>query len=233
MGNIFCWSCGQQVSDQAYVCPRCGANLKANPNQVQNNWQQPVQPSGGGSKGLLYAIIGFLVALVAAGLAFFLFSQSSEKDKEVAEIRQQQEVLEQKNEQLQKEVEEAKAEKKEESKQEAAEQPAAPAVSAGNPVSGMAFIGSIGGDNGAYLEMPSGSRMGSYRFINFTRNTKFTSYNPSTGALVISAYELGTGKYIGKFVGTLKKLKYGYKYTGTFTNYKGGKVNFNLEDLND
>lgn len=252
MGFIYCSSCGHQVSDQESKCPNCGANVSLNPNpnpnpnsnpnpypnQMQNNWQQPYQQQPyqqpNNTNKLLYVIIGLLAALLLGGLAYFLFSQNSEKEEAINELKQQQELLEQKNEELQSKVDEAQAQTDKanaqaaEAKKEQAQQTMAP-----NPVSGYYFYGSIGGDDGAYLTMPSGNSMGTYKFINYTRNIKFTSYNPNTGALIISAYEQGTGKYIGKFVGTLIRSKYGNKYTGVFTNYKGGKVNFNLEDIND
>lgn len=248
MGFIYCSSCGHQVSDQESKCPNCGANVSLNPNpnpnpnsnpnpypnQMQNNWQQPYpqqpyqQPNN--TNKLLYVIIGLLAALLFGGLAYFLFSQNSEKEEAINELKQQQELLEQKNEELQSKVDEAKAET-DEAKAQAKEQ--AQQATAPNPASGYYFIGSIGSDNGASLTMPSGNSKGSYNFIQYTRDIKFTSYNPNTGALILSAYEQGTGKYIGKFVGTLTRSKYGNKYTGVFTNYKGGKVNFNLEDLSD
>lgn len=259
MGFIYCSSCGHQVSDQESKCPNCGANVSLNPNpnpnpnsnpnpnpypnQMQNNWQQPYQqqpyqqqpyqqqpyPQPNNTNKLLYVIIGLLAALLFGGLAYFLFSQNSEKEEAINELKQQQEMLEQKNEELQNKVDEAKANAQAaEAKKEQAQQATAP-----NPASGYYFIGSIGSDNGASLTMPSGNSKGSYNFIQYTRDIKFTSYNPNTGALILSAYEQGTGKYIGKFVGTLTRLKYGFKYTGVFTNYKGGKVNFSLEDIND
>ena len=102
-------------------------------------------------------------------------------------------------------------------------------VQATNPAAGYLFWGTIGGDDGCSLEMPYGNRAGSYTFLNYTRITRFGSYNPKTRSLVINAYEVGTGKYIGKFVGKLTKDRDGFfQYRGVFTNYKGGKVNFNL-----
>lgn len=248
MGFIYCSSCGHQVSDQESKCPNCGANVSLNPNpnpnpnsnpnpypnQMQNNWQQPYpqqpyqQPNN--TNKLLYVIIGLLAALLFGGLVTFLVIKNSEKEEAINELKQQQEMLEQKNDELQNKVDEAKAET-DEAKAQAKEQ--AQQATAPNPASGYYFIGSIGSDNGASLTMPSGNSKGSYNFIQYTRDIKFTSYNPNTGALILSAYEQGTGKYIGKFVGTLTRSKYGNKYTGVFTNYKGGKVNFNLEDIND
>ena len=229
MSYIYCSSCGRQVSDQEPRCPYCGANVSLTPSPMQNNWQQPY-PQPNNTNKVLYAIIGLLVALLVGGLVTFLVSKNSEKEEAINELKQQQEMLEQKNDELQNKVDEAKAET-DEAKAQAKEQ--AQQATAPNPASGYYFIGSIGSDNGASLTMPSGNSKGSYNFIQYTRDIKFTSYNPNTGALILSAYEQGTGKYIGKFVGTLTRLKYGFKYTGVFTNYKGGKVNFSLEDLSD
>ena len=40
-----------------------------------------------------------------------------------------------------------------------------------------------------------------------------------------------TGQYIGKFVGTLTSNGRGlHRYKGVFTNYKGGKLNFELQE---
>lgn len=104
-------------------------------------------------------------------------------------------------------------------------------VQAVNPVAGSLFEGSIGGDNNCFLSMPYGSEAGYYTFLNYSRDIRFGSYNAKTRTLVINAYEQGTGKYIGKFVGKLTSIGGGFhRYKGVFTNYKGGKVNFNLEE---
>ena len=102
-----------------------------------------------------------------------------------------------------------------------------------NPVEGYTFCGRIGGDDYCTLQMPSGRYMGYYTFLNYERNVKFGSWNSRSNTLVMNAYEKGSGKYIGKFVG---KITYSYgcpRYTGTFTNYKGGKVSFKLDAICD
>ncbi len=98
-------------------------------------------------------------------------------------------------------------------------------ISAANPLAYSYFCGRIGGDNNAWLQFDNNIN-GSYGFLNYTRILKFTSYNNRNGSLVLTAYERGTRKYIGKFVG--KYSSYNSRYTGTFTNYKGGKVTFDL-----
>ncbi len=104
-------------------------------------------------------------------------------------------------------------------------------VQAGNPVDGAMFEGSIGGDHYCLLVMPYGSGTGYYTFLNYSRIIRFGSYNAKTKTLILNAYEEGTGKYIGKFVGKLTyRTRDFHRYKGVFTNYKGGKVNFNLEE---
>ena len=100
----------------------------------------------------------------------------------------------------------------------------------GNPCSGDFYFGTIGGDNHCQVNMPTSHSMGNYTFLNFTRNLAFQSYDPRTRTLTLTAYERGSGKYIGKFVG-----KYGRdgNYKGVFTNYKGAKVNFDLDIAGD
>lgn len=103
-------------------------------------------------------------------------------------------------------------------------------LQASNPVAGELFYGKIGGDSNCPLMMPYGSFAGYYTFLDYTRDTRFGSYNAKTRTLVINAYEQGTGKYIGKFVGKLTSIGWGlHRYKGVFTNYRGGKVNFDLE----
>lgn len=92
-----------------------------------------------------------------------------------------------------------------------------------NPLTGAYWCGRIGGDNAAWLQFDN-NRSGSYGFLNMTRKLKFVSYNSRNRSLILNAYEKGTGKYIGKFVGKYSNER----YTGTFTNYKGGKVTFDL-----
>jgi len=220
MGLIYCRFCGHQMSDQALNCPNCGANVGLNP--MQNNRQQPYpHPSqqADNTKKLLYVIIGLLVVLLLGILAYILLSKNSEKEEKINELEQKQEVLEKKNEELQSKVDKANAQ--------------VGVATASNPASGSFFLGTIGGDYGAYLSMPYGGGMGTYKFVDYTRNIQFTSYDPNTRSLILSAYEEGTGKYIGKFVGTLTRQGHGYGYKGVFTNYKGGKVNFNLVEHND
>lgn len=109
--------------------------------------------------------------------------------------------------------------------------PSVDEMQAVNPVPGDIFVGSIGGDDSCFLMMPNGSETGYYTFLNYTRDIRFGSYNTKTRTLVINAYEQGTGKYIGKFVGKLTSIGGEFhRYKGVFTNYKGGKVNFNLEE---
>ncbi len=84
------------------------------------------------------------------------------------------------------------------------------------------FYGRIGGDEGCILFI-NGTH-GYYTFLNYSRNVKLKSYDPGSGRMVVNGYEEGSGKYIGKFVGTYN----GSRYSGTFTNYKGISISFDL-----
>lgn len=84
------------------------------------------------------------------------------------------------------------------------------------------LYGRIGGDNYAELHYHGGT--GYYTFIGYTRIVRWGSYNRNTGQLILKGYDENNGKYIGQFVG---KVIAG-RYKGTFTNYKGGKVTFDL-----
>lgn len=88
-------------------------------------------------------------------------------------------------------------------------------------------MGRIGGDNDCVLDI--NGRTGYYSFLNYTRDIRVVSYDAASGNLVVNALERGTGKYIGKFVGTLD----GYGYRGKFTNYKGVSITFDLEGVGD
>ncbi len=83
------------------------------------------------------------------------------------------------------------------------------------------LVGKIGGDGNCVLALSGGT--GSYEVSNGARNVQVTSYDQTTGHLVISAY-LPSGKYVGQFDGTYQAGT----YQGTFTNYRGGHVTFNL-----
>lgn len=89
------------------------------------------------------------------------------------------------------------------------------------------MYGMIGGSGELhfYSDNPANSTYSYDCYGNYlTRTLKLGSYDANTGKLILKSYELGTGKYLGQFVGTLR----GSKYTGIFTNTKGGKVNFSL-----
>ena len=96
----------------------------------------------------------------------------------------------------------------------------------------MFLTGRIGGDENSQISLEG--RTGSYTFLNYSRDVKVDEYNEQTGHLVISGYERGTGKYIGRFDGMLKQYKDGgHYYQGKFTNYKGVSLTFSLDAIED
>ena len=84
------------------------------------------------------------------------------------------------------------------------------------------FIGSTG-----YMTIDSNGR-GSYTYdsngTSLTRNIKVMSYDTNSGHLLIESYNK-SGEYIGVFDGYTTS---DHSYSGTFTNYKGGTVEFRL-----
>ncbi len=98
-------------------------------------------------------------------------------------------------------------------------------TSGDNPLAETYCRGRIGGDYDAWLQFDNSSS-GSYGFLQFVRIVKFVSYNNSNHSLILNAYEQGSGKFIGKFVGKC----FNTHFTGTFTNYKGGQVTFDLDE---
>lgn len=91
------------------------------------------------------------------------------------------------------------------------------------------MVGRIGGDSNCTLYCQGNE--GYYTFINYQRDLRYSSYNSSNGKLILEAYEQGTGKYIGEFNGNITGPSTGsYRYKGTFTNYKGGQVTFDLKE---
>ena len=58
-----------------------------------------------------------------------------------------------------------------------------------------------------------------------TRNIRLKSYDKTSGRLIIESYDK-SGEYIGQFDGYTNNDN---SYSGTFTNYKGGTVRFQLK----
>ena len=87
------------------------------------------------------------------------------------------------------------------------------------------FTGTIGSRGSMYIDGLGG---GSYTYDNngtsLTRSIKVKSYDNATGHLLIESYG-NNGVYIGLFDGYTRNNN---SYTGTFTNYKGGTVEFRL-----
>lgn len=88
------------------------------------------------------------------------------------------------------------------------------------------FIGTIGSHGSMTIDRNGG---GSYTYdLNgkpLTRNIQLKSYDKTSGHLIIESYDK-SGKYIGQFDGYTTNDN---SYSGTFTNYKGGTVRFQLK----
>lgn len=90
------------------------------------------------------------------------------------------------------------------------------------------FVGKIGTDEGLLHGdlLVIGPDGGYYIVSNGRRSARFKSYDESDGTLIIDAYANNTDKYIGSFNGKYDSTT--NKYTGIFTNTKGGQVSFTL-----
>lgn len=87
------------------------------------------------------------------------------------------------------------------------------------------FTGIIGAAGNMTLDSKGG---GSYTYTSneksFTRSIKVKSYDRTSGHLLIESYNKN-GDYVGLFDGYTSSNS---SYSGTFTNYKGGTVEFRL-----
>lgn len=64
---MFCRNCGQEIDDNAIVCPNCGTAQKADPNMYVSN-PMPNAPADTG--GILWGLLGCCIPIV--GLILFL-----------------------------------------------------------------------------------------------------------------------------------------------------------------
>lgn len=87
------------------------------------------------------------------------------------------------------------------------------------------FVGTIGSKGSMTID---GNGGGSYTYdLNgtpLTRNIKLKSYDRPSGHLLIESFDK-SGNYVGLFDGYTRNDN---SYSGTFTNYKGGTVEFRL-----
>ena len=87
------------------------------------------------------------------------------------------------------------------------------------------YTGTIGSTGNMTIDI---NGRGSYTYdnngTNFTRSIIVKSYDKRTGHLLIESYNK-SGDYVGMFDGYTRN----YSYSGTFTNYKGGTVEFQLK----
>jgi len=89
--------------------------------------------------------------------------------------------------------------------------------------------GTIVPDNNSYFTIgPAG---GYYVAANGRRDIRVHEWDEYSGRFVVSAYKSGyNGDYLGQFDGYVERTSYGkFQYKGTFTNYKGNSVKFDLE----
>ena len=198
-----CPTCGHPISDRATMCPNCGQPLANDP--IGNNQQPPKN-----SNAIIIALVA--VACLAIGaLAALLLNRNTTT---TAEPQPTSQLTDQSYSNTDNKVSTAENDKHHKSRTHASNA----------YISNQVYInlsGQIGGDYGATLYM-SGST-GGYTFLHYSRTLYVNSYDTSSGRLVLYAYD-NKGKYIGKFKGTLR----GNNYSGTFTNYKGVSIKFNL-----
>ena len=58
---MYCWNCGKEISDNAYVCPECGAKVERETKRLQKEDDAP---------SLGFTVLGFFFPLI--GLILYL-----------------------------------------------------------------------------------------------------------------------------------------------------------------
>ncbi len=86
------------------------------------------------------------------------------------------------------------------------------------------YIGKIGDDDSAVLSLDGDAGWYSYYNGKVKRNIEVVNYDRSSGYIELNAYATKSADYIGRFDGTIKNKN----IKGTFTNYKGVQVKFNM-----
>ena len=86
------------------------------------------------------------------------------------------------------------------------------------------YIGKIGDDDSAVLSLNGDAGWYSYYNGKVKRNIEVVNYDRSSGYIELYAYATKSADYIGRFDGTIKNKN----IKGTFTNYKGVQVKFNM-----
>ena len=90
------------------------------------------------------------------------------------------------------------------------------------------LVGVLGGSNDAILTYDDKTDEGVVEFtvngVKNVRKVKMGSYDSATNTLILKEF-FSNGKYVGDFNGVWKNGV----YQGTFTNTKGGRVNFKLQ----
>jgi hypothetical protein len=87
------------------------------------------------------------------------------------------------------------------------------------------FTGTIGSNGSLVIDSQGGGNYTvEYGGKPVTRSIKVKNYDRETGRLLIEGYDT-SGAYIGLFDGIVVNE---YSYSGTFSNYRGGTVEFQL-----
>lgn len=77
--SIFCRTCGKELSDEAFMCPNCGAPV----NGAHDAKTKPVEPAKTETKASGLSVVAFLLATIAFvtgiifGAFFFVFANSA------------------------------------------------------------------------------------------------------------------------------------------------------------
>ena len=58
---MFCKNCGEQISDQAYVCPKCGVKVERN---TPTTTETDAPNAGFAVLGFFFPLIGFILWLI-------------------------------------------------------------------------------------------------------------------------------------------------------------------------
>lgn len=84
MALINCKNCGQQISDKARTCPKCGApNLANQPHYTPPENDPDDDDDDGGSTGhtTLYVVLILLVIGIIGGIAYYVYSTNQANEK--------------------------------------------------------------------------------------------------------------------------------------------------------
>lgn len=86
--------------------------------------------------------------------------------------------------------------------------------------------GQLGEDYNASITLDG--EVGRLSYLNYQRDLRVDYYNRDSGQLIINAYQVGDGQYIGRFDGTLEYSGTQARYEGTFTNKNDFSIQFSF-----